>query len=108
MKSRAVFITGVGLLYPNDLAISKAVSPLTSRCTTRLRLGCEREYCRWLDQSDEPGVHKSGGRSERILDRDDGGGRLRAGQHRFAHGRTRGVFPRRRTRETVHRILSLG
>jgi hypothetical protein len=26
-------MTGVGLLYPNDLAISKAVSPLTSRCS---------------------------------------------------------------------------
>src|SRR4051812_41035492 len=35
MKLRAASITGVGLLYPNDLAISKAVSPLTSRCTTR-------------------------------------------------------------------------
>src|SRR4051794_30120446 len=35
MKSRAASMTGVGLLYPNDFAISNAVSPLTSRCTTR-------------------------------------------------------------------------
>src|SRR6187399_443599 len=28
-------MTGVGLRYPNDLAISRVVSPLTSRCTTR-------------------------------------------------------------------------
>src|SRR3954453_14169687 len=59
MKSRTLSITGCALRYPNDLAISKAVSPLTSRCTTRRpSMGRFKRPLQHLDEGVAMGTRK--------------------------------------------------